>query len=104
MAGETTTESNGNGKKADFLDECEQYLGSRNLYELLGLERTADEAAIKSAYRKKSLKVHPDRAPEDRKEHAKRAFQTLTKVRRRRIWRSFRNSHLFLLLLRFTSF
>lgn len=66
--------------KKDFLGECEHFFGSRSLYEVLGVEEDAGEAEIKSAYRKKSLKVHPDRAPEDRKEHAKQAFQTLTKV------------------------
>lgn len=67
--------------KNDFLGECYEHFGSKDLYEILALEKTANEKEIKSAYRKKSLKVHPDRAPEDRKEQAKRAFQVLTKVR-----------------------
>ena len=34
-----------------------------NAYELLGLEGEASEAQVKTAYRQRSLKVHPDRHP-----------------------------------------
>ncbi|KAH7106572.1 DnaJ-domain-containing protein [Auriculariales sp. MPI-PUGE-AT-0066] len=36
-----------------------------NPYELLGLESEASESAIKTAYRKRSLAVHPDRNPDN---------------------------------------
>ncbi|KAG8169946.1 hypothetical protein KVR01_000691 [Diaporthe batatas] len=46
-------------------------------YEVLGLERTATPDQIKKAYRKASLKTHPDKVPEDQKEEATSAFQAI---------------------------
>ncbi len=38
----------------------------RDYYEILGVDRNADEATIKSQYRKLAMKYHPDRNPEDK--------------------------------------
>ena len=38
---------------------------AQDYYQLLGVERSADQAAIKSAFRKLAMKYHPDRNPGD---------------------------------------
>ena len=42
-----------------------------DLYELLGVPRNADAAAIKSAYRKMAMQYHPDRNPGDAEAEAR---------------------------------
>src|SRR5881398_1038849 len=37
----------------------------RDYYEVLGVDRSADEAVLKSAFRKIALQHHPDRNPGD---------------------------------------
>ena len=41
-------------------------MAKRDYYEVLGVEKNADAAAIKKAYRKTAMKYHPDRNPDDK--------------------------------------
>ena len=55
----------------------------RDYYEVLGVERNADEAALKKAYRRLAMKFHPDRNPgdaeaEERFKEAKEAYEVLS--------------------------
>jgi molecular chaperone DnaJ len=63
----------------------------RDYYEILGVDRSADESALKSAYRKLALKHHPDRNPnnpeaEEKFKEAAEAYSVLTDPDKRRIY------------------
>ena len=63
-----------------FRDEVESFFDTKDLYEVLGISKEANETQIKKAYRKVSLKVHPDRVDESEKEQATKKFQVLARV------------------------
>lgn len=68
-----------------------KFMTKRDYYEILGLQRGVDDAAIKKAYRQLALQYHPDRNPgdhtaEERFKEASEAYEVLSDPDRRRIY------------------
>ncbi len=68
-------------------------MSKRDYYKVLGVERDADEAALKKAFRKLALEYHPDRNPgEDAAEkfrEAQEAYEVLADSEKRQIYDQF---------------
>ncbi len=63
-------------------------MAKRDYYEILGINKDADEEAIKKAYRKLAMKHHPDRNPDNPKseelfKEAKEAYEMLSDANKR---------------------
>lgn len=59
-------------------------------YDILSVERTADDSDIKKAYRKLAIKLHPDKNPHPRSSEAfkiiNRAFEVLGDIEKRKLY------------------
>lgn len=69
-------------------------MAKRDYYEVLGVERTADESELKKAYRRLAMKYHPDRNDGDPKaeesfKEVKEAFEVLSDARKRQAYDQF---------------
>ncbi|KAH8382150.1 hypothetical protein KR009_002072 [Drosophila setifemur] len=62
------------------LELCEKYFATRDVYQLMSLEKGASDKEVKKAYHKLSMLVHPDRVPEGQKEEATEKFKVLSKL------------------------
>jgi molecular chaperone DnaJ len=65
-------------------------VSERSYYELLGVEKTADEISLKKAFRKLALEYHPDRNPEpeaaERFREIQEAYAVLSDPQKREIY------------------
>lgn len=67
-------------KMTGFLDICEKYFKTRDIYEVLGITKDASESQVRKAYHKASLKVHPDRVEESEKKECTEKFKIVGKI------------------------
>lgn len=69
-------------------------MAKQDLYEILGVSRTATEAEIKKAYRRMAMKYHPDRNPdnaeaEEKFKEVKQAYEILSNSQKRAAYDQF---------------
>ena len=68
--------------------------GKRDYYEVLGIDRNADDASIKKAYRKMAKKYHPDMnkdnpAAEEKFKEVTEAYNVLSDKEKKKLYDQF---------------
>lgn len=48
-------------KDAEMREDIQRYLKIKDYYEVLGIEKDADDSKIKNAYRRLAIRFHPDK-------------------------------------------
>src|SRR5690554_5839112 len=69
-------------------------MAKRDYYDILGVSRQADQAEIKSAYRKLAIKYHPDKNPDNKEaeekfKEAAEAYEVLSNAEKRQRYDQF---------------
>lgn len=72
-------------------------MAKRDYYDILGISKTADQAEIKSAYRKLAIKYHPDKNPDNKEaeekfKEAAEAYEVLSNPEKRQRYDQFGHS------------
>jgi len=68
-------------EESKLLETLDLLFSTRDLYEVLGVEKTANESQVRKGYHKKSLAYHPDRVQdENKRSQATQKFQALGAV------------------------
>ena len=79
---------------------CKDILRCKDYYDILGLDKTASTDEIKKAYRKKSIKVHPDKNKDPKAEDAfkklSQAYACLSDDQKRKSYDMYGNEEDFL--------
>ena len=79
-------------------------MAKRDYYEVLGVDKSANEDALKKAYRKLAIKYHPDKNPGDAEAEEKfkeiaEAYDVLSDPQKRQRYDQFGYNAVFLILL-----
>ncbi|HQB98109.1 MAG TPA: DnaJ domain-containing protein, partial [Candidatus Cloacimonadota bacterium] len=66
-------------------------MAKRDYYEVLGVDKNADEATIKKSYRKLAMQYHPDKNPdnkdaEEKFKEASEAYEVLSDKEKRQLY------------------
>lgn len=76
---EQAKKSQDKGPTAEDASASQKHAGEKDYYKVLGIKIDASQEDIKKAYRKRALKIHPDRHQDD-KERYEQEFKELTKM------------------------